>query len=81
MPLTMIFYAQRNTDGLIHVTNALGIHVGQHHVHDEASWEDWKAGNPAKGISPVNPDAIEWLTGVKDCDCGQPIWRRAKKWK
>lgn len=74
--MKMVFYASRNTDGTIHVTNTLGMHTGQHHVHDEESWQQWLAGNPEKGIGPVDESAVVWLEDVRDCDCGQEIWTR-----
>jgi hypothetical protein len=47
-------------------------------VHDEESWQEWLAGDPLHTrIGPVDPEAIEWLTDVTDCTCGQEIWRRA----
>jgi hypothetical protein len=75
--MMMRFYASRSADGLIHVTNAIGGMVGQHHVHDEASWASWRAGNPEHGIGPVADADIEWLAGVTDCACGSPIWGRS----
>lgn len=41
--LTMHFYVTKTPDGLYHVQNYVGIHKGQHHVHNEASYQKWKA--------------------------------------
>ena len=64
---TMTFYCNRNSDGLIHVQNAVAGMMGQHHVHDDADFERWKQGNPEVQIGPVSEEDIVWLEG--DCDC------------
>jgi hypothetical protein len=70
---TMTFYMQTNPDGSIHIQNAVGSMFGQHHVHDEVGLAKWKEGAPEKGIGPVNPNDIVWLTDVSPCDCGLAI--------
>ncbi len=69
--VTMKHYPVKTPDGLIHVQNAVGVTMGQHHVHTAKGFKLW-----AKGI-PTEPV----VDG--ECDCGltegqtksQPRWR------
>jgi hypothetical protein len=55
----MTHYVARNKDGSIHVTNAVGGMIGQHHVHTQEDFATWE---PA--------GEIKELEGCKECDCG-----------
>lgn len=59
----MVHYVARNQDGTIHVTNAVGGFIGQHHVHDPEGFESWKYAGAV----------IEEQTNVQDCDCGLAV--------
>jgi hypothetical protein len=73
----MTFWATRNSDGTIHVTNTIGGMSGQHHVHDAESWDDWKRGDGTPTVGPVDDRDIQWLSeATEDCTCGEHIWRR-----
>ncbi len=63
MLITMRHYAQR-VGKIVHVTNAIGPYIGQHHVHTADDFKRW-----ANGIDPRN---IDWATLKKSrpCDCG-----------
>lgn len=65
---TMTHYVTRNSDGSVHVTNAVGGMIGQHHVHTEDDFRDWADGR--EGVKPISPDAIKPLQATADCDCG-----------
>ena len=58
--LTMHFYATKTPDGLYHVQNFVAGLKGQHHVHNEASFQKWKA-----QIDPKNLTISEG-----ECKCG-----------
>ena len=60
---TMKHYVSTDTDGNIHVQNAIMGMMGQHHVHTPADFKRWKRGVPKS--------AIETLTGCDHCDCGR----------
>ncbi len=55
----MIFYCQRTTEGLIHVTNVLMGCTGQHHVHTDAEFKQWSEG--------IAESSINWEV-LKECD-------------
>lgn len=65
---TMTHYVSRNSDGSVHVTNAVAGMIGQHHVHTEGGFRDWADGG--EGSRPISPEAIKPMEGVTDCDCG-----------
>lgn len=56
----MNFYITKTSDGLYHVQNAVKGQFGQHHVHDEESFNKWK-----EGIEEKN---LKFLKG--ECNCG-----------
>jgi hypothetical protein len=56
----MYFYVYKNPDGTIHVQNIVMGRLGQHHVHSEKSFEEWK-----KGI----PEHLIHYMGTS-CNCG-----------
>lgn len=56
----MRHYVTRNPDGSVHVTNAVGGHIGQHHVHTEEGFAAWK--RDGYSIEEVSAGT---------CDCGQ----------
>lgn len=58
--IEMHFYATRTPDGLIHVQNVIDGLLGQHHIHNEQSFERWR-----KDV----PDAILTIDEGA-CDCG-----------
>ena len=66
--LTMMHYVTETPDGLLHVTNAVGGMIGQHHVHTPESFDGWMGGRPDLGIGPVDPSNIEREAGT--CSCG-----------
>lgn len=58
---TMYHYVNRCADGTIHVQNAVGAMMGQHHVHTPKGFDEWAAEiNPAHIIEQ----------DCADCDCG-----------
>ena len=65
----MTFYVTRTDDGLVHVQNAVGGMLGQHHVHDAAGYESWKKGAPDKSIGPVSDSSIK-DNPAPACKCG-----------
>ena len=66
---TMSFYVTRTDDGLVHVQNAVGGMLGQHHVHTPDDFERWLGGAPDKGIGPVSSED-SYDTGKTTCGCG-----------
>ena len=58
----MYHYCTREKDGTIHVQNAVGPYMGQHHVHTAADFETW--------CKQVDDDVIKWLKNTAPCDCG-----------
>lgn len=65
MLMKMMHYVTKTSDGLVHVQNMVAGHHGQHHVHTEQGYENWKRLAHFK----VSDDSIEILKGDK-CDCG-----------
>lgn len=63
----MTYYCQQNPDGTIHVTNQVGPHTGQHHVHTQAGFDRWAA--------DVSKSAIDWATlrTCNPCDCTRQV--------
>ena len=60
--MDMTFYCTKESDGTIHVQNAVMGMMGQHHVHTQDDFDVWSKGSE---------DSIEWLTGDCDpCACG-----------
>lgn len=62
MTIEMIFYCTREKDGTIHVQNAVMGMMGQHHVHTEAGFAEWRVG--------LDEHNIKWLQGTAPCDSG-----------
>lgn len=58
----MTFYCSKESDGTIHVQNAIMEMMSQHHVHTLASFKAWT------DRLRVEESSIEWLPGP--CDCG-----------
>lgn len=61
----MTFYCTKETDGTIHVQNAIMGMMGQHHVHTPEDFDRWKA--------DIDGGSIDWLSLDKitaPCDCG-----------
>jgi len=56
----MHFYATKTPNGLYHVQNFVGGLRGQHHVHNEASFQKWKA--------QIDPENLKITEGT--CNCG-----------
>lgn len=64
------FTVTKCPDGSVHVQNVVGMHLGQHHVHSEKGFAEWK-----KKAAPENKGGIEVAEGV--CNCGlKPGWVR-----
>ena len=63
MATKMLHYWKVNSDGTVHVSNWVGAHEGQHHVHTQEGFGAWKANG-------VEPDSLRPLKGEEDCDCG-----------
>ena len=63
---TMTFYCTREADGTIHVQNAVGGMLGQHHVHMPEDFEAWRTGGRRK----IEDAEIEWLRDTSPCGCG-----------
>ena len=60
--MDMTFYCTKESDGTIHVQNAVMGMMGQRHVHTQEDFDKW-----AKG----NEDSIQWMApDLGDCDCG-----------
>lgn len=59
----MTHYISRSADGLVHVTNAAGGMVGQHHVHTEKEFGKWAEGIEASAI--VEMDKAKCNCGLK----------------
>lgn len=55
----MRFYATRESDGTVHVQNAVGGFLGQHHVHTAEEFKQWS-----------KDEEITWLKNTSPCDCG-----------
>lgn len=60
MSFEMNFYVTKTPDGLYHVQNIVMGHFGQHHIHNEKSFQKWKKGIAKKYIH-INEGA---------CSCG-----------
>lgn len=57
--MRMIHYVYRLPDGTIHVQNAVGGFLGQHHAHTAESFAKWRKG--------VDVACIEEIGGTGDC--------------
>ncbi len=64
--LTMVHYCTREADGTIHVTNMVGPHTGQHHVHTAEDFENWQS-----KVRHNTMNEIKWITTSEKCDCGK----------
>jgi len=58
----MHFYVTRTPDGNIHVQNAVGPYMGQHHVHTRKDFAIWKADIPKGQLHDHGR--------IEPCDCG-----------
>ena len=65
MFFTMQFYTTKTLEGIYHVQNYVGIHRGQHHIHNESSFQKWLA----QFTEEKQQDILE---NVKEgtCECG-----------
>lgn len=54
------FCTTKTPDGLYHVQNYVGGYRGQHHVHNEKSFNSWKKN--------IDETSITIMTGTCDCD-------------
>lgn len=61
----MVHFWQKQPDGTVHVTNMVGSHTGQHHVHTVASFEEWES-----SVKAAFTNEFHELTGCDLCDCG-----------
>lgn len=68
--IRMHFYVSRCSDGLIHVQNVLMGHMGQHHVHDEAGFEEWKKKGNIDEEDVIPFDKAECKCGYKAGEVG-----------
>lgn len=59
----MTHYITKTRDGLYHVQNAIMGMMGQHHVHTEEGFKQWKAGGN------IEDQDIVFLDSTK-CSCG-----------
>lgn len=66
---TMEHYVSREPDGTVHVQNAVGPYLGQHHVHTPEDFERWMEGRPDLGIGPVDPTNLHDVQ-AGPCQCG-----------
>ena len=60
----MTFYCTKESDGTIHVQNAVMGMMGQHHVHTQADFDRWAA--------DIDNSSIQWLD-CGPCDCGEKV--------
>ena len=65
IPATMKHYVTVAADGNVHVTNAVGGFIGQHHVHTPEDFERWK--------EHVAEENIVALTDCRPCDCDAEV--------
>lgn len=57
----MTFHCTKESDGTIHVQNAVMGMMGQHHIHTQADFDRWKA--------DIDEGSIQWFD-CGPCDCG-----------
>jgi len=62
MTIEMHFYVTKTEDGLYHVQNVVMGHFGQHHIHNEKSFNKWKKN--------INPKYIHMFEFKASCNCG-----------
>ena len=58
----MSFYVTKTPQGLYHVQNYVGVYRGQHHIHNEQSFQKWLRQDSMKG------ENVKISEG--NCECG-----------
>jgi len=63
MNITPKFYVWKNSDGLYHIQNYIGMYKGQHHIHNEDSYKQWM-----ENLNKIERSNMVMMRGT--CECG-----------